>query len=188
MTTVMKNLFLFLVLTGLAAAQNPYMKSASNGKIKQSVMFDGKMFVLKFVDHNKLVDLNEYYLREEEPNTWTRMVSVALYKTSGSPGAMAKNMEQSLLKEHPEAPHELMTSPDGSQALFMCVNWAGDRKTGSEFDVYRLQKNPQGVLTYQVSLRPYQAKISTEEYKALKDRWAQQIQTGKFPDVAMQLP
>lgn len=185
----MRKTILILSLAGLAVAQSPYMKSISGGKMQQSVMWDGRMFVLKFVDRTKIVDLNEYYLRDEEPNNWTQMVSVSVYKTTGTPGAMARNMEQSLLRAHPDAPHELIAAPDGSQALFMCVNWAGDPNTGSEFDVFRLQKNPEGgVLAYQASLRPYQAKISPAEYKALRDRWTQKIQTGKFPDVARQMP
>jgi len=183
-----KTIILFSMLAGIAAAENPMMKSASGGKVQQSILWDGQMFVLKFIDQTKVVDLNEYYLREETPNNWTKMLSVAVYKTPAAPGAMARNMEQALLKEHPDAPHQLMATPDDSQALFMCVNWAGDRKTGSEFDVYRFQKSPKGVLAYQVSLRPYQAKITTDDYKALKDRWAQKIQTGKFPDVLLQMP
>ncbi len=184
----MKKVILTLVLAGLAAAQNPHMRSVSGGKIQQTVQFDGKMFVLKFVDQTRVVDLNEYFLREEQPDNWTQMLSVSLYKTTGSPGTLARNMEQILLKNHPDAPHQLIASADDSQALFICVNWATDRKTGSEFDVFRFQKNPKGVLGYQVSLRPYQAKISADDYKALKDRWAQKIQSGKFPDVTLQMP
>ncbi len=97
-------------------------------------------------------------------------------------------MEASLLKAHPDAPHELMTSPDGSQVLLVCVNWAGDRKTGSELDMFRLLKNPTGVLAYQASLKPYQAKVSAQEFKAIEDRWAQSLKAGKFPGVALQMP
>ncbi len=184
----MKRVFAIFAIAGLVAAQKPNMVSPSGGKIKQSVLFDGKMFVLKFIDQNQVVDLNEYYLRDEEPKNWTQMLSIAVYKTPATPGGMARNMEQGLLKGHPDAPHELVASPDDSQALFMCVNWETDRKTGSEFAVYRFQKANRGVLAYQVSLRPYQAKISNEEYKALKDRWAEKIKSGKFPDVTMQMP
>jgi hypothetical protein len=185
---MMKTIILISVLAGLAAAESPLMKSESGGKIQQSVLFDGKIYVLKFIDQTKIVDLNEYYLREEDPNNWTRMFSVSVYKTAKTPGAMARTMEQGLLKEHPEAPHELVAAPDDSVALFMCVNWAGDRRTGSEFDVFRFEKDPKGVMAYQISLRPNQAKITTEEYKALKDRWAQKIQTGRFPSVMLQMP
>ncbi len=167
----MKRIILILALTGLAMAQNPYMKSASGGKVKQTVTFDGKTYILKFVDRTKVVDLNEYYLQQEEPENWTRMVSVAVYNTTGTPVAMAKNMERSLLATHPDAPHKLVGNPDESQALFVCVNWAGNPTTGAEFDVFRLLKTPRGVLVYQASLHPYQAKIGTEEYGALKDRW-----------------
>jgi hypothetical protein len=172
----------------LAAAENPHMKSLSGGKIKQSILFDGKMFVLKFIDQTQVVDLNEYYLENETPENWTQMLSVSVYKTTGTPGAMARNMEQSLLKAHPDAPHELMATPDDKQALFMCVNWEGNRQTGSEFDVFRFQQTRGGVLGYQASLRPYQAKITTADYKALKDRWAQKIQSDKFPAVTLQMP
>src|SRR5581483_5730647 len=132
------------VLAGLATialADGPSMKSASGGKVKQSVMWDGQLYVLKFIDQNKVVDLNEYYLVNETPQNWTRMLSVSIYKSTGNPGAMARNMQQVLLKEHPDAPNDLAAAKDDSEALFMCLNWAGDRKTGSEFDVYRLQKS-----------------------------------------------
>lgn len=89
---------------------------------------------------------------------------------------------------NPDAPHDFAGSPDGKFALFMCMNWAGDRRTGSEFSVYRMEKDPKGVLADQVSLRPYRAKITTDELRALKDRWAQKIQSGKFPGVTMQMP
>jgi hypothetical protein len=184
----MKALILISVFAALAVAESPMMKSVSGGKIKQSVLWDGQMYILKFIDQTRVVDLNEYYLKDEEPTNWTRMLSVSVYKTPASPAAMAQTMEQSLLKTHPDAPHELVASSDGNQVLFMCLNWEGDRKTGSEFDVFRFQKNARGVLAYQVSLRPYQAKITTDEFRALKDRWAQKIQTGKFPDVLMQMP
>ncbi len=74
----MKKLILMVAIAGLALAQNPHMKSASGGRVKQTLMFDGKMFVLKFVDQTRLVDLNEYYLRDEEPDNWTQMVSVSI--------------------------------------------------------------------------------------------------------------
>jgi hypothetical protein len=164
------------------------MRSVSGGKVKQSVLFDGKMFVLKFVDQTRVVDLNEYYLPNEGPENWTQLLSVSVYKTGATPAAMARNMEQGLLLQHADAPHESVAAPDGNSALFMCVNWVGDRQTGSEFSVFRLQKHPNGVLGYQVSLRPYQAKIGIAEYKALKDRWAQKIQEGRWPDVTLQMP
>ncbi len=135
-----------------------------------------------------ILDLNEYYLQDEQPDNWTRMVSVAVYNTSGTPAAMAKNMEQSLLGKHPDAPHKLVAGPDENQALFTCVNWAGDPKTGSEFDVFRLLKSPRGVLVYQASLRPFQAKIGTAEYNAHQDQWAEKIRTGQFPAVAVRMP
>jgi hypothetical protein len=186
----MKALVLIPMLAGLAAAESPMMKSVSGGKVHQSILFDGKMYVLKFIDQTKVVDLNEYYLQEEQPDNWTKMLSVSVYKTPKTPGAMARTMEQGLLKQHPDAPHELVTAPDDSVALFMCVNWAGDRRTGSEFDVFRFEKDPngKGVLGYQASLRPYQAKITLEDYEALKDRWAQKIQSPKFPYVTLQMP
>jgi len=184
----MKKFWLMAILTGLASAQNPHMTSRSGGKVQQSVVFDGKTFFLKFIDETRIVALNEYYLRDETPEHWTQMVSVSMYKTDGSPAAMARNMEQSLLQAHPDAPHQLGTSADGGQAWFRCVNWAGDRKTGSEFAVFRFQRTPRGVLGYQVSLRPYQAGIAPAEYQALQDRWTQKLQAEKFPDVTLQMP
>lgn len=184
----MKLILFLTLLAGIAIAQNPHMKSVSGGKIKQSLLFDGKTFILKFVDQNRVVDLNEYYPENEEPETWTRMVSVSFYKTPLSPGAMAQNMERGLLQKHPDAPHQLTAAPDGSTALFMCVNWVRDRNTESEFSVFRFQKRPNGVLGYQASLRPYQAKISMADFNALKDRWAKKIQAGDWPAVTLQMP
>jgi hypothetical protein len=187
---MMKTGILISVLAGLAAAESPMMKSVSGGKVHQSILFDRHLYDLKFIDQTRGVDLNEYYLREEGPDNWTRLLTVSVYKTPKTPGAMARTMEQSLLQQHPDAPHELVAAPDDSVALFMCVNWAGDRRTGSEFDVFRFEKDPngKGVLGYQASLRPYQAKISIEEFKALKDRWTQMIRSPKFPYVTLQMP
>ena len=177
----MKKIWLVLIAAGLAVAQNPAARP------KPSVQFDGKTFVLKFVDQTRAVDLNEYYLLNEQPENWTHLVSVSLYKTPLTPAAMARNMEQGLLAKHPDAPHELIARPDGV-TVFLCMNWAGDRQTGSEFSVYRLQKHARGVLAYQASLRPYQAKVSREQFDALRNRWTRSIQAGQWPDVTLQRP
>src|SRR5215471_18435624 len=87
-----KTILAGVVLAALAAAQNPHMISRSGGKVKQSLAFDGKTYVLKFVDQTRIVDLNEYYLQNEQPENWTQLVSVSVYKTPLTPGAMAKNM------------------------------------------------------------------------------------------------
>ena len=183
----MKTLLLIALLATLAAAQNPHTRSISGGKMKQSLPFDGKMFILKFIDQTKIVDLNEYYLPNEQPENWTQMLSVTFYKTPLTPAAMAKNMERGLLEQHPDAPHEYTTAPDGS-VLFFCLNWARDRRTDSEFSIFRFQKRSNGVLGYQASFRPFQAKISLDDYKALRDRWIKKIQVGQWPDVMMQMP
>lgn len=101
---------------------------------------------------------------------------------------MARNMERSLLAKHPDAPHDAKISPDDSQAFFTCVNWAGDRQTTSEFVVFWFQKNPKGVLAYQASLRPYQAKISPADFQSLMIRWSRQIRTSAFPAVTLNKP
>jgi hypothetical protein len=175
----MNKIILTLILGATAAAQPP---------AKPSLTFDGMTFYLKFVDQTKIVDLNEYYLRDEQPENWTRLVSVSLYKTTGTPAAMAQNMERSLLTKHPDAPHDLKASSDGSQAFFTCVDWAGDRKTTSEYVVFWFQKTPKGVLAYQASLRPYQAKISQPDFQSLMIRWSQQIRTSTLPAVTLNEP
>ena len=80
----MKPILFAMIVAGLAMAQNPHMRSVSGGKMKQSLNFDGQTFTLKFVDQTKAVDLNEYYLANEQPENWTRLVSVSFYKTSFS--------------------------------------------------------------------------------------------------------
>lgn len=155
---------------------------------KSGIVLDGQPYVLKFVDRNRVVQLNEYYLEEEKPEAWTKMVSNAVYFTKGSPGEMARGMERSLLQSHPEAPHELKVAPDGGEAVFVCLNWAGDRQTTAEFDVFRFQKDPRGVLAHQLSLHPHQSKIPAADFTALRERWTKWIMTAAFPPIVDRLP
>jgi hypothetical protein len=184
----MKVLVTTLLCAGCLFAQKPAAVPVKATNVQNAMMFDKQLFVLKFVDQNKVVQLNEYYLREETPENWTRMISATVFLINKTPGEMATQMERDLLQTHPDAPHDLRVTPDGQHALFMCLNWSGDREKTGEFDVFRFEKHPRGILGYQLSLRPYQAKISAEDYKALRLRWAQTIQTMSFPEVLLKMP
>ena len=175
---VMKSYYLSLGLAICAVAQN----AQADDKMKTAIIIDGKMYVMKFADQNKNVLLNEFYQESETPDNWTTMVSVSVYMNAGTPSEFAKRIEQNLLQSHPDAPHDIAIDPGSGEALFMCLNWVGqDRKTTSEYTVYRFKKHARGVLAYQMSLRPYQAQMSADDFKALRDRWAKTIQRDQWP-------
>jgi hypothetical protein len=175
----MKSCYLLTIGLAMCAAAQP---PGSDPKMKNAIIIDGKMYVMKFADQNQNVVLNEYYQQAETPDNWTTMVSVAVYLDRATPAEFAKRIEQNLLQSHPDAPHDIAVDPGSGEALFMCLNWVGDnRKTTSEYTVYRFRKHPRGVLAYQMSLRPYQAKMSSDDFKALRDRWAKTIQHDQWP-------
>jgi hypothetical protein len=150
----------------------------------KTLTFPDEAYELAFTQEVQGEVLNEYVLRGETLDDWTRLLSVHVYPRRVDFQLLAGSLVKVVKEKNPLAQAALHTSQDGRRSMVDFLTWAGTGdETITEFNVFIYQLGPDGksVLAQQYAERAYGREEGLDYMRQLKGRRIKMLEAvGQF--------
>ena len=113
----------------------------------QSIDFDGSRFTVKYHAADKGQSITEYYLANEKPEAWTRLVDLQVYPTAAkrlSPADFATLVGQKVTSVNPSAHYNLYQNKVDGTVILDFITWddAGIKANLLEVNLFKIYPDP----------------------------------------------
>ncbi len=141
------------------------------------LIFDGETYHLAYQDGSGSQGVAEFLIAGETMENWTKLVAVRRFAGGDDPDAAAAQMAKSLRQNYPDAKFQLLTRPDGSEAMIDFIIWPADHAYAElNIHLYRRVSGHVGLESHQFAYRFTDASPdAVEQFKAQRQAWLEML-------------